>query len=50
MSTRAKQDLVREWLSCQRDEQLRQAVFALQLLYHPDHLDTLVSMARRAGF
>lgn len=48
MAARSKRAAVRRWLARHPDAQLRQAVYALQLMYHPDHLDTLLGMAERA--
>lgn len=49
MAARSKRAAVPRWLARHPDEQLRQAVYALQLMYQPDHLDTLFGMAERAG-
>lgn len=47
MSDEAKRNVVREYLRIHPDSQFRQAVFALQLIYRPDHLAVLFGMAMR---
>lgn len=48
MAARSKRAAVHRWLARHPDEQLRRAVYALQLMYQPDHLDALYGMAERA--
>lgn len=50
MSEAAQRNVVRQYLQRHPDEQFRQAVFALQLLYYPDHLALLFGMAERARY
>lgn len=47
-SPEAKRNVVRRYLARHPDVQLREAVYALQLIYQPDHLDLLFGMAERA--
>lgn len=47
MNDDAKRNVVREYLRLHHDSQFRQAVFALQLIYRPDHLAVLFDMAMR---
>ena len=49
MAARSKRAVVRRCLARHPDEQLRQAVYSLQLIYQPDHLDVLYGMAERQG-
>lgn len=49
MSEEAQRNVVRRYLAGHPDVQFRQAVFALQLIYRPDHLDVLFSMALRGA-
>lgn len=45
-----QREIVRHWLQTQPDIALRQAVYALQLLYDPVHIVVLLGMALRAGY
>lgn len=49
MSEETKRNVVRRYLAGHPDVQFRQAVFALQLIYRPDHLAVLFGMALRAA-
>ncbi|HJV76579.1 MAG TPA: hypothetical protein VJ654_20365 [Noviherbaspirillum sp.] len=49
MSEQAKRNVVRRFLANHHDEQFRQAVIALQLIYNPTHLAVLFGMAQRAN-
>lgn len=45
-----QREIVRHWLQAQPDLALRQAVYALQLLYDPAQIVVLLGMALRAGY
>ncbi|NFV82116.1 hypothetical protein [Magnetospirillum aberrantis] len=50
MSTEEKRTFVRDYLNGHADVCFRQAVYALQLLYNPAHLDLLFGMALRRAY